>query len=161
MLRAVARQGVVADDRVPGDGHKSMSAKPPSSPDNPAPSPKRLAFFERYLTSGCSSAWSSGVLLGKLAPGWTASLSRLEFGQGSQVNVPIAVLIWLMIYPMMLKVDFGSIGGIARRPKGLLVTLFVNWLVKPFSMAFFAWLFIQTLFAPWIDPETARNYTAG
>jgi ACR3 family arsenite transporter len=85
----------------------------------------------------------------------------MEFGQGSQVNVPIAVLIWLMIYPMMLRVDFGSIGGIARRPKGLLVTLFVNWLIKPFSMAIFAWLFIQILFAQWIDAETARNYTAG
>ena len=65
----------------------------------------------------------------------TAALSKLEFGQGSQVNVPIGVLLWLMIYPMMLKVDFGAIGGIARRPKGLMVTLFVNWLVKPFGMA--------------------------
>jgi ACR3 family arsenite transporter len=85
----------------------------------------------------------------------------LEFGHGSQVNVPIGVLLWLMIYPMMLKVDFGAIAGIARRPKGLGVTLFVNWLVKPFSMAFLAWLFMQHLFARWIDPETARSYTAG
>jgi ACR3 family arsenite transporter len=66
-----------------------------------------------------------------------------------------------MIYPMMLKVDFGALGSIARKPKGLMVTLFVNWLVKPFSMAFLAWLFIQHIFAAWIDPETARNYTAG
>ncbi len=161
MLRAVARQGVVADDRLPDDGHKPMRAKPPSSPGNPTASPKRLAFFERYLTVWVFLCMVAGILLGKLAPGWTASLSQMEFGQGSQVNVPIAVLIWLMIYPMMLKVDFGSIGSIARRPKGLLVTLFVNWLVKPFSMAFFAWLFIQTLFAPWIDAETGRNYTAG
>jgi ACR3 family arsenite transporter len=138
-----------------------MSAKPPSRPENPVPSPRRLAFFERYLTVWVFLCMVAGILMGKLAPGWTSSLSQMEFGQGSQVNVPIAVLIWLMIYPMMLKVDFGSIGGIARRPKGLLVTLFVNWLVKPFSMAFFAWLFIQTLFAPWIDAETGRNYTAG
>jgi ACR3 family arsenite transporter len=66
-----------------------------------------------------------------------------------------------MIYPMMLKVDFGAIGGIAKRPRGLLVTVFVNWLVKPFSMALLAWLFMQHLFAPWIEPETAKNYTAG
>ena len=85
----------------------------------------------------------------------------MQFGQGSQVNVPIAVLIWLMIYPMMLKVDFTALGGIARKPKGLAVTLFVNWLVKPFSMAFLAWLFMQHVFAAWIDPETAKNYTAG
>ena len=129
--------------------------------ESPATPRKRLAFFERYLTLWVFLCMVGGVLLGKLAPGWTANLSRMEFGQGSQVNVPIAVLIWLMIYPMMLKVDFGSIGGIARRPKGLLVTLFVNWLIKPFSMAFFAWVFIQTLFTQWIDAETARNYTAG
>src|SRR5690242_13147163 len=103
----------------------------------------------------------AGVLLGKLAPAFTAALSRLQFGQGSQVNVPIGVLLWLMIYPMMLKVDFGALGGIARKPKGLAVTLFVNWLVKPFSMALLAWLFMQHIFAAWIDPETARNYTAG
>jgi ACR3 family arsenite transporter len=88
-------------------------------------------------------------------------LSKLEFGRGSQVNVPIGILLWLMIYPMMLKVDFSAIGGIAKRPKGLMVTLVVNWLVKPFSMAFFAWLFMQHIFSHWIDPATARNYTAG
>ena len=88
-------------------------------------------------------------------------MSKLEFGQGSQVNVPIGVLLWLMIYPMMLKVDFGAIGGIARKPKGLMVTLFVNWLVKPFGMALLAWVFMQHVFAAWIDPETARSYTAG
>ena len=103
----------------------------------------------------------AGVALGKLLPGVTTALSKIEFGQGSQVNVPIGVLLWLMIYPMMLKVDFGALGGIARKPKGLLVTLFINWLVKPFSMALLAWIFMQHLFAAWIEPETARNYTAG
>jgi ACR3 family arsenite transporter len=123
--------------------------------------PKRLAFFERYLTVWVFLCMIVGVVLGKLLPSAISALSKLEFGQGSQVNVPIAVLIWLMIYPMMLKVDFTALGGIARKPKGLAVTLFVNWLVKPFSMAFLAWLFMQHLFAAWIDPETAKNYTAG
>ena len=94
-----------------------------------------------------------GIALGKLLPAFVAALNRLEFVRGSQVNGPIAILIWLMIYPMMLKVDFGSLVGVTKRPKGLLVTLFVNWLVKPFSMMFFAWLFIQHLFSGWIDPE--------
>jgi ACR3 family arsenite transporter len=71
------------------------------------------------------------------------------------------VLLWLMIYPMMLKVDFGAIGGIARRPRGLLVTLFVNWLVKPFSMALLAWVFMQHVFAPWIGSDMAKEFTAG
>ena len=123
--------------------------------------PKRLAFFERYLTLWVFLCMVAGVALGKLAPALTASLSKIEFGQGSQVNVPISILLWLMIYPMMLKVDFSAIAGIARKPKGLAVTLFVNWLVKPFGMALLAWLFMQHVFAAWIDPETARNYTAG
>jgi ACR3 family arsenite transporter len=127
----------------------------------PLTEPKRLAFFERYLTVWVFLCMVAGVALGRLLPGVTAALSKLEFGQGSQVNVPISVLLWLMIYPMMLKVDFGAIGGIARKPKGLVVTLFVNWLVKPFGMALLAWVFMQHVFADWIEPETARGYTAG
>ena len=123
--------------------------------------PKRLAFFERYLTVWVFLCMLAGLVLGKVLPGVTAALSRMEFSRGSQVNIPIGVLLWLMIYPMMLKVDFSAIGGVARRPKGLMVTLFVNWLVKPFSMAFLAWIFMQHVFAAWIDPETAKNYTAG
>ncbi len=122
---------------------------------------KRLAFFERYLTVWVFLCMVAGLLLGRFAPGLTESLSKMEFGKGSQVNVPIAVLIWLMIFPMMLKIDFGSLGGIARKPKGLLVTLFVNWLVKPFSMAFLAWVFFQHVFKAWVEPEMAKNYTAG
>jgi len=122
---------------------------------------KRLAFFERYLTVWVFLCMIAGIVLGKLAPALTSTLSKLEFGQGSQVNIPIAVLIWLMIYPMMLKVDFTALGGIAKKPKGLMVTLFVNWLVKPFSMALLAWVFMQNLFAPWIEPDVAKNYTAG
>ncbi len=125
------------------------------------PEPKRLNVFERYLTVWVLVCMVVGVAMGKILPELTASLSAMEFGKGSQVNVPIAILIWLMIYPMMLKIDFRSLGGIARKPKGLLVTLFVNWLVKPFSMAFLAWVFFQFIFSAWVDPEAAKSYTAG
>jgi ACR3 family arsenite transporter len=126
-----------------------------------APVPKKLAFFERYLSAWVLLCMITGVALGRALPGLVSALSRAEFGQGSHVNVPIGILLWLMIYPMMLKVDFGSLGHIARKPKGLAVTLFVNWLVKPFSMALLAWIFMRHVFAPWIDPETAKGYTAG
>jgi len=128
---------------------------------DPAKARRRLAFFERYLTVWVFVCMIVGVALGKLAPDFTTALSKLEFGQGSQVNVAIAVLIWLMIYPMMLKVDFTALGGIARKPKGLLVTLVVNWLIKPFSMAALGWLFMNHLFSAWITPELAKEYTAG
>jgi ACR3 family arsenite transporter len=103
----------------------------------------------------------AGVALGKLFPGATDAIRKLEFGEGSQINVAIAVLIWLMVYPMMLKIDFTSLAGVGRRPKGLLVTLFVNWLVKPFSMAFLAWLFFKNVFAAWIPAGLADQYIAG
>src|SRR5512136_694645 len=138
-----------------------MSVETTAAIAAPVAEPKRLAFFERYLTVWVLGCMVVGVAFGKLLPDLTATLSRLEFGQGSQVNVPIGVLLWLMIYPMMLKVDFSAIGGIAKRPKGLLVTLFVNWLVKPFSMALLAWVFMQHVFSAWIDPAMAKNYTAG
>jgi ACR3 family arsenite transporter len=131
------------------------------SPATPVKTVKRLAFFERNLTLWVLLCMVAGVILGTAAPKFIASLSGMEFGHESHVNVPIAILIWLMIYPMMLKIDFGSIGGVARKPKGLMVTLFVNWIVKPFSMALLAWIFMQHLFAKWIDVETAKNYTAG
>jgi ACR3 family arsenite transporter len=102
-----------------------------------------------------------GVALGKVLPAATGLLRAMEFGTASHVNVPIAVLIWLMIVPMMMKVDFGAIRGVGRRPRGLMVTLFVNWLVKPFSMAFLAWAFFQHLFGGWIGPDLADQYVAG
>jgi ACR3 family arsenite transporter len=138
-----------------------MSNPSAAASDLPAPEPRRMALFERFLTLWVLACMGVGVAFGKLLPEVTARLSRLEFGQGSQVNVPIGVLLWLMIYPMMLKVDFGAVGGIAKRPKGLIVTLFVNWLVKPFSMAALAWLFMRHVFAAWIGPEMAKEYTAG
>ena len=89
----------------------------------------------------------AGLALGKGAPSIVDALRGMEFGKGSQVNIPIAVLIWLMIIPMMMKVDFGAIREVGKRPRGLLVTLFVNWLVKPFSMALIAWVFFRCLSA--------------
>ena len=125
---------------------------------------KKLELFERYLSLWVLLCMGAGILLGKLLPGFINQLSGWEFVRGSQVNVPIAVLIWLMIFPMMLKIDFGGLKTVVKRPKGVFVTLFVNWLVKPFSMAFFGWFFVRVLFSGtfgWIDPETAKNYTAG
>lgn len=122
---------------------------------------KRLNFFERYLTLWVALCMVAGVAIGKLAPGVTDAIRSLEFGKGSQINLAIAVLIWLMIYPMMLKIDFTSILGVRKKPKGLLVTLFVNWLVKPFSMAFLGWLFFKHLFLPLIGAELADQYIAG
>ena len=126
-----------------------------------APGPKRLNPFERYLTLWVGLCMVAGVILGKFLPGITGALRGLEFGRGSQINLPIAVLIWLMIYPMMLKIDFSSILGVRRRPGGILVTLFVNWLVKPFSMAFLGWLFFKHLFLPLIGPQLANQDIAG
>jgi len=127
----------------------------------PAVEAKKINLFERYLTVWVALCMGVGILLGKAFPGAVHAIRSLEFGEGSQINIPIAVLIWLMIYPMMLKVDFGSIAHIGRKPKGLMVTLFVNWLVKPFSMAFLGWLFFKHIFLPWIGPELADQYVAG
>jgi ACR3 family arsenite transporter len=117
--------------------------------------------FERYLSLWVAACMVLGVVIGKTAPDLIGHLRGLEFGEGSQINIPIAVLIWLMIYPMMLRIDFASIRGVGKRPRGLFVTLFVNWLVKPFSMAFFGWLFFRHLFLPLIGPELASQYIAG
>jgi ACR3 family arsenite transporter len=133
---------------------------PPPESTAPAAS-KRLNLFERYLTVWVGLCMLAGVLLGRSAPGLIESLRSLEFGAGSQINAPIAVLIWLMIVPMMMKIDFTSLVGVTRRPRGLLITLLVNWLVKPFSMFILGWLFFQGLFLPLIGEELARQYTAG
>jgi arsenite transporter len=130
-----------------------------SSPANITP--KRLNFFERYLTIWVGLCMAAGLALGTWAPGIVRTLRNMEFGQGSQVNVPIAVLIWLMIIPMMMKVDFGAILNVRQKPRGLLVTLFVNWLVKPFSMALIGWVFFRHIFSAWISPADADQYIAG
>jgi len=122
---------------------------------------KQLGFFEKYLTLWVAVCMVLGVLWGRLAPQTVQALRQLEFGGGSQVNIPVAVLIWLMIYPMMLKIDFTSILDVRKRPAGLFVTLFVNWVVKPFSMAFLSTIFFRYLFASLLDPKLADQYIAG
>lgn len=119
---------------------------------------KRLSVFDRYLTVWVALCMFVGVLIGKAMPEPVAALRAMEV---SHINLPIAALIWLMIYPMMLRVDFGSVLNVGRNPKGLMVTLFVNWLVKPFSMALLGWLFFKHLFLPWIGAEAADQYIAG
>src|SRR5512135_541784 len=122
---------------------------------------KKMSFFDKYLTVWVALCMAVGVGVGKLLPDLVAGLRRMEFGAGSQINIPIAVLIWLMIVPMMMKVDFASIRKVGKKPRGLLVTLFVNWLVKPFSMAFIAWLFFRVILSAWIAPADADQYIAG
>jgi ACR3 family arsenite transporter len=121
----------------------------------------RMNVFERYLTVWVAVCMLLGVAIGKLFPALVSALRNLEFGDNSHINIPIAVLIWLMIYPMMLKVDLASVLGVRRRPRGLIITLAINWLVKPFSMAFFGWLFFRHLFLPLIGQELASQYIAG
>jgi ACR3 family arsenite transporter len=132
-----------------------------TTPQTEEATPRRLDFFARYLSLWVALCMASGVALGTLLPGVTDGLRRLEFGESSQINIPIAVLLWLMIYPMMLRIDLASVLEVRRRPRGILITLFVNWLVKPFSMAALGWLFFKHVFQPWIGAELADQYLAG
>jgi ACR3 family arsenite transporter len=124
----------------------------------PTAASKRLDAFERYLSVWVALCIVAGIALGRALPGLVGALSRLEV---HHVNLPIAVLIWLMIYPMMLRIDFTALRRVGQRPRGLLVVLFVNWLVKPFSMALLGWLFFKHLFAGLIGPELGDQYLAG
>jgi ACR3 family arsenite transporter len=117
-----------------------------------------IGFFEKYLSLWVIACIVLGVLIGRLAPPIPAFLSTMEY---ARVSIPVAVLIWLMIYPMMLKVDFASIVRATKQPKGLTVTTVTNWLVKPFTMYVFAWFFFNVVFEPWIGPELGREYLAG
>ncbi len=119
---------------------------------------KQIGFFEKYLTLWVAICIATGIGIGFLAGDNIQVLSDLEI---YKVNIPVAVLIWLMIYPMMLQVDFSSIKNVGKRPKGLILTLVVNWLIKPFSMAFFAWIFFSKLYTAYISPEQAGEYIAG
>src|SRR5450631_2627140 len=127
----------------------------------PTANSKRLNIFERYLTVWVGLCMVVGLIVGQVAPALVQGLRGMEFGRGSQVNIPIAVLIWLMIIPMMMKIDFGAILSVRQRPRGLLVTLFVNWLVKPFSMALIGWIFFRHIFSAWITRPEADQYIAG
>jgi len=117
-----------------------------------------VGLFERYLTVWVALCISSGVLLGNVMPGLFQWFAALEV---AHVNIPVAIFIWVMIYPMMVQVDFSSIKDIRKKPKGLFLTLVINWLVKPFTMAALGWLFFRVLFANWVDPQTATEYIAG
>ncbi|UUV05898.1 ACR3 family arsenite efflux transporter [Ruegeria sp. YS9] len=117
-----------------------------------------MSIFERYLTIWVALAMIGGVLIGLAAPGLVQLVASAEV---ASVNLVVAVLIWAMVYPMMVNVDFGAVAGVARQPRGLIVTLVVNWLIKPFTMALLAVLFFDYVFAPWIAPEDAAQYTAG
>ncbi len=127
----------------------------------PKAADRRIGFFERYLSVWVALCMAAGILLGKLAPSLTHALRGIELGQGSQVNLPIAILIWLMITPMMMKVDFTSVRNVGRKPTGLLVTLFINWIVKPFSMALLATFFFRFVFANLITGAEGDQYIAG
>jgi len=122
------------------------------------PSDESIGFFERYLTVWVALAMLGGVAIGSVAPGLVNAAAAAEV---ASINLVVAVLIWAMVYPMMVGVDFHAVTGVARQPKGLIVTLVVNWLIKPFTMALMAVLFFDYVFAPWIAPEDAAQYTAG
>ncbi len=117
-----------------------------------------MNLFERYLSLWVALCIVGGVLLGTFFPSIFTLIAGLEF---AHVNSVIAVLIWLMIYPMMVKVDFSSIKDVAKNPKGLILTLIINWLIKPFSMALIGALFFKVLFVNWLDVQTANEYLAG
>lgn len=118
----------------------------------------KISFFDKYLTVWVALCMVAGVLIGRFLPGVPAFLGKFEY---AKVSIPIAVLIWLMIWPMMMKVDFASIKHVGRNPKGLYVTWVTNWLIKPFTMFGIAWFFFFVVFKRLIPPELARDYLAG
>ena len=117
-----------------------------------------MSLFERYLTLWVFLCIIAGIALGQLAPGVFQTIGRIEV---AQVNLPVGLLIWVMIIPMLVKVDFGALHEVKQHIRGIGVTLFVNWLVKPFSMALLGWLFVRHLFAPWLPAEQLDSYVAG
>ncbi len=124
----------------------------------PADTPAPLNTFERYLTLWVFLCIVAGIVLGQLLPGPLQAIGRMEF---AQVNLPVGLLIWVMIIPMLLKVDFGALAQVKAHWRGIGVTLFINWAVKPFSMALLAWIFIRQLFAPWLPADQIDSYIAG
>ncbi len=117
-----------------------------------------MSGFERYLSLWVFTCIVAGVVFGQAMPGIFQAIGRMEV---AQVNLPVGLLIWVMIIPMLVKVDFGALHEVRQHMRGIGVTLFVNWLVKPFSMAFLGWLFIRQLFAPWLPAEQLDSYIAG
>ncbi|MGB0189063.1 MAG: ACR3 family arsenite efflux transporter [Aequoribacter sp.] len=117
-----------------------------------------MGIFERYLSIWVSLCILVGLVAGNLTPALFQWFAALEI---AHVNIPVAIFIWIMIYPMMVQVDFSSIKDVGKKPKGLALTLVINWLVKPFTMAFLGWLFFKVLFVDFVDPQTATEYIAG
>ncbi len=117
-----------------------------------------MSLFERYLTIWVFLCIVVGILLGQLMPGLFAAISAMEV---AKVNLPVAVLIWMMIIPMLVKIDFSALGQVAKHWRGIGVTLFINWAVKPFSMALLGWFFIGYLFRPWLPADQIDSYIAG
>jgi ACR3 family arsenite transporter len=117
-----------------------------------------MGFFERYLTVWVALCIVVGIVLGQVLGSSITVLSDMNI---STVNIPVAILVWLMIYPMMVQIDFSSISRVGSNPKGLALTLIINWLIKPFTMAFFAWIFFDKLYAAYLTPELAQEYIAG
>lgn len=117
-----------------------------------------MGLFERYLTVWVGLGIFAGVGLGLVAPDAFQVIAGLEF---AQVNLAVAVFIWVMIYPMMIQIDWHAVKDVGKKPQGLILTLVVNWLIKPFTMAALGVLFFQHLFAPWVDPASASEYIAG
>jgi ACR3 family arsenite transporter len=117
-----------------------------------------MSVFERYLTVWVALCIVAGIALGQAFPGFFQAVGRMEV---AQVNIPVGLLIWVMIIPMLVKIDFGALGQVKSHWRGIGVTLFVNWAVKPFSMAFLGWLFIRQVFAPYLPAEQLDSYVAG
>ncbi|MGO1120468.1 ACR3 family arsenite efflux transporter [Rhodovibrionaceae bacterium A322] len=135
-----------------------MTDKSSALAPDAVPAPGGIGFFEKWLSLWVALCIAAGIGLGVLFPGLFALLASWEV---ASVNLVVAVFIWAMVYPMMVSVDFASLGQVGRRPKGLVITLVVNWLVKPFSMALLGVLFFEILFADWIAPADAQQYIAG
>jgi len=121
----------------------------------PAPA---IGFFERYLSIWVALCIAAGILLGRAFPNLFQTIARLEI---AQVNIPVGLLIWVMIIPMLIKIDFGALGQVKSQWRGIGVTLMVNWLVKPFSMALLGWLFIRHVFGAWLPADQLDSYVAG
>lgn len=117
-----------------------------------------MGLFERFLTLWVALGMAAGVGLGLLVPGVFQALAALEV---AHVNLVVAVLIWVMIYPMMIQIDWSAVRDVGQKPRGLVLTLVVNWLIKPFTMAGLGVLFFQYVFAPWVDPQSASEFIAG
>ncbi|MCJ8167899.1 ACR3 family arsenite efflux transporter [Atopomonas sediminilitoris] len=117
-----------------------------------------MGLFERYLSVWVALCIAAGLVLGQTLPALFTFISQLEF---ASVNLVVAVLIWLMILPMMVQIDFAAVRAVGREPRGLILTIVINWLIKPFTMAALAVLFFEYLFAPWVDAQSAQEYIAG